>query len=422
MRIIVVDDDKIIRMGLIKILNKLFENHEIVGDFQNGLLAFEYLKENDGQVDLVITDIKMPIMTGIQFVEKANKELKHPPIFLVLSGYDEFTYVRDTMKYGAFNYLLKPIKKDELKKVVEEVEIKIEKLKKKDKIMTKSIEVIKKDFFKHLLFSNSDINIRTDKSLLENIQLDEGYYYQMVVLPINKEEKEFNNKLLNSYFKEVSNNNKIEYIYFLYNDNVYIVFYFNGNEISNISDVTNLIDEKSNVFIENGISVFILECTNKIWEVREHSKLVRKVKEKMLYNKNSKKYYVDDLNELSDILEDDKNLYSATSIKLAIQFITKNFNNNITLKDVADEVFLSQNYLSELFKKETGEGFYEFLSNYRVKRAKELLVTTNLKIYEVAESVGYNDSITFGRAFKKITGTTPNNFRNNKAREKSIAR
>ena len=244
----------------------------------------------------------------------------------------------------------------------------------------------------------------------------------MVVLPINKEEKEFNNKLLNSYFKEVSNNNKIEYIYFLYNDNVYIVFYFNGNEISNISDVTNLIDEKSNVFIENGISVFILECTNKIWEVREHSKLVRKVKEKMLYNKNSKKYYVDDLNELSDILEDDKNLYSATSIKLAIQFITKNFNNNITLKDVADEVFLSQNYLSELFKKETGEGFYEFLSNYRVKRAKELLVTTNLKIYEVAESVGYNDSITFGRAFKKITGTTPNNFRNNKAREKSIAR
>lgn len=416
MRIIVVDDDKIIRMGLVKILNKLFENHEIIGDFQNGLLAFEYLKENDGQVDLVITDIKMPIMTGIEFVEKANKELKHPPIFIVLSGYDEFTYVRDTMKYGAFNYLLKPIKKDELKKVVEEVEIKIKELKKKDKIMTKSIEVIKKDFFKHLLFSNSDINIKTDKSLLENIQLNEDYYYQMIVLPINKEEKEFNNKVLNRYFKEVTSNNKIEYIYFLYNDNVYIIFYFNLNEISNISDVTNQIDERSNMFIENGMNVFILECTNKVWEIREQSKLARKVKEKMLYNKNAKKYYIDDLNELSDILEDDKNLYSVTSIKLAIQFITKNFDKNITLKDVADEVFLSQNYLSELFKKETGEGFYEFLSNYRIKRAKELLVTTNLKIYEVAENVGYNDSITFGRAFKKITGMTPNSFRNNKVR------
>lgn len=70
--------------------------------------------------------------------------------------------------------------------------------------------------------------------------------------------------------------------------------------------------------------------------------------------------------------------------------------------------------MSELFKKEIGEGFYEFLSNYRIKKAKEILVTTNLKVYEIAKMVGYNDSISFGRAFKKITGTTPNNFRNNK--------
>lgn len=116
MRVIVVDDDKIIRMGLIKILNKLFEDIEVVSDFQNGLFAFDYLKNNSNKVDLVITDIKMPIMTGVELIEKANKELKNPPIFIVLSGYDEFTYVRDVMKNGAFNYLLKPIKKDELKK------------------------------------------------------------------------------------------------------------------------------------------------------------------------------------------------------------------------------------------------------------------------------------------------------------------
>ena len=170
MRIIVVDDDKIIRMGLIKILNKLFQDHEVVGDFQNGALALDYLKKNEGQVDLVITDIKMPVMTGIELVKSSINELKSPPIFLVLSGYDEFTYVRDTMKYGAFNYLLKPIKKDELKRVIEEVEIKLQELKKKDKIMNKSVELIKKDFFKHLLFSTSEVNLKTDKALLENIQ------------------------------------------------------------------------------------------------------------------------------------------------------------------------------------------------------------------------------------------------------------
>lgn len=417
MKIIVVDDDKIIRMGLIKILNKLFENHEVIGDFQNGALALQYLKENEGQVDLVITDIKMPVMTGIEFVEKSINELKSPPIFLVLSGYDEFTYVRDTMKYGAFNYLLKPIKKDELKKVIEDVEVKLNELKKKDKIINKSIELIKKDFFKHLLFSNSDINIKTDKVLLDNIQLDENYKYKLIVLPVNKEEKEVNNKILGEFIKSISKiDNSIEYLYFYYNDNVYILFYFNIKDINDTNIIDCEINSQADMFIENEMSVFVLNCTEKIWELREYSQLVRKVKENMLNSKKAKKYFVEDLNELSEILDDDKNVYSATSIKLAIQFITNNFNKNITLKDVADEVFLSQNYLSELFKKETGEGFYEFLSNYRIKRAKEILITTNLKIYEVAESVGYNDSITFGRAFKKITGTTPNNFRNSKVR------
>ena len=417
MRIIVVDDDKIIRMGLIKILNKLFEDHDVVGDFQNGALALDYLKENEGQVDLVITDIKMPVMTGIELVKSSINELKSPPLFLVLSGYDEFTYVRDTMKYGAFNYLLKPIKKDELKRVIEEVEIKLQELKKKDKIINKSIELIKKDFFKHLLFSNSETNLKIDKSLLENIQLDEDYYYKMIVVPINKDDKQLGTKLLREYIKEITNfNDKIEHLHFYFDDNVYIVFCFNINEIDAINSITKEIDEATDIFIKSNMSVFILKCTEKVWELREYSKIVKKVKENMMYAKKIKKYYIEDLNELSEILEDDKNEYSATSIKLAIKFITNNFNKNITLKDVADEVFLSQNYLSELFKKETGEGFYEFLSNYRIKRAKEMLITTNLKIYEVAESVGYNDSITFGRAFKKITGTTPNSFRNNKVK------
>ncbi|WP_195988661.1 helix-turn-helix domain-containing protein [Clostridium sp. D53t1_180928_C8] len=415
MRIIVVDDDKIIRMGLIKILNKLFDNHEVVGDFQNGALALEYLKENEGEIDLVITDIKMPVMTGIELVKSAINELRLPPIFLVLSGYDEFTYVRDTMRYGAFNYLLKPIKKDELKKVIEDVEIKLQELKKKDNIMNKSIELIKKDFFKHLLFSNTDINLKTDKSLLDNIQLDENYYYKMIILPMNKEDKEIGSKLLSEYIKEVIKfNEKIEYLYFYFGDNVYIIFYFNINEIQSIELLVNEIDSKTDIFIENDMSIFILKSTEKVWELREYVKIVKRVKENMIYTKKIKKYFIEDLNELSEILSDDKAVYSATSIKLAIQFITNNFDKNITLKDVADEVFLSQNYLSELFKKETGEGFYEFLSNYRIKRAKEMLITTNLKIYEIAESVGYNDSITFGRAFKKITGTTPNSFRNNK--------
>ncbi|ETJ35181.1 Two-component response regulator, partial [human gut metagenome] len=77
----------------------------------------------------VITDIKMPVMTGIELIENSIKELDKSPLFLVLSGYDEFNYVRDTMKMGAFNYLLKPIKRDELKKILKEVDERINEIK-----------------------------------------------------------------------------------------------------------------------------------------------------------------------------------------------------------------------------------------------------------------------------------------------------
>ena len=139
-------------------------------------------------------------------------------------------------------------------------------------------------------------------------------------------------------------------------------------------------------------------------------------KNELAHNRFCYPYYIDDFG-FYGIIYDDNEKTNVTAIKLAKQYIINNFNKNITLKEVADEVFLRQNYLSELFKKEMGEGFYDFLSRYRIQVAKDLLLTTNLRVYEIAENVGYNDSITFGRAFKKITGATPNSFRNNRVSE-----
>jgi len=410
MKIVVVDDDKIIRMGLSTILKRLFNQHEVICDFPNGALVLEYLKKNEGKVDLVITDIKMPVMSGIELIENAEKELNRPPIFIVLSGYDEFNYVRDSMKAGAFNYLLKPIKKDELSRVIGEVEIKIENNKKESKLILKSIEVLKKDFFKQILFSNNNINYKQDKLLLNNIQLDEGYIYKMIVIQKNE-----NNIIIKDFIKNILNKyNWMEYSYFYYDEYIYLIFYFNQTQLSNINMVIENIENETDVFINDDRNVYILEQTDKVWQLREYSKLVKKVKENLYYDNISKKYFLNQSNKLSEILENNNNNSNITVINLAKKYIINNFNKNITLKDVADEVFLSQNYLSELFKKEIGEGFYDFLSNYRIKKAKEILLTTNLKVYEIAKNVGYNDVITFGRTFKKITGTTPNNFRNSK--------
>lgn len=411
MRILVVDDDNIIRKGLIKVIERLSDDNKIVDSFQNGALAFEYLKENEGTVDLVITDIKMPIMTGIELIEKAIVELKNPPLFVVLSGYDEFSYVRDTMKFGAFNYLLKPIKKDELNGIIEEAKDKLIAIKNKEEILNKSVEVLKKDLFKNILFSNKDIENRNVTPLLEDMQLDENYIYKLIV--IDKSNK-INSNLISVFLKTLSDiYSEIENSIFYYKDSIYLVFYINIKECINTNEIIKNIVESTDIFVENNMNVYILETIDEVWKLRRQASLVKKVKENILKDIKPSKYLLDNEEKISEVFIENSDSNNITVIKLAKEYIINNFNKNITLKDVADEVFLSQNYLSELFKKEIGEGFYDFLSKYRIKKAKEILITTNLRVYEIAQKVGYNDSITFGRVFKKITGVTPNNFRNN---------
>lgn len=410
MKILVVDDDKIIRMGLRALINRLFDNHEVISDFKNGLMALDYLKENN--VDIVITDIKMPIMTGDELIKEAIRVLEKPPIFIVLSGYDEFTYVRDTMKYGAFNYLLKPINEEQLVKLFQEVEIKIKDNRKRYNIISKSIDVLRKDFFKHVLFYNLNLDYKTDKSLLENIQINEDYIYKLIII---QREKGNEKELLNKFIQTMKNSfNNLQHVFFYLEDNIYIVFYFDGSEENYIHKLSNEIINLTTEFIKNDRNVYILESTDKIHHLREQSKNFRKIKGRLTSENKIKQFILNISNETIVENKDEEEKTNLVAVKLAKEYIISNFSNNITLKEVADKVFLSQNYLSELFKKEMGEGFYEFLSRYRINVAKDLLVSTNLRIYEISERVGYNDPVTFGRAFKKVTGFTPVSFRNNK--------
>lgn len=410
MKILVVDDDRIIRMGLKALIKRLFSEHEVVSDFQNGLLAFEYLKEN--QVDIVITDIKMPVMMGNELIEKVMRTLDKPPLFIVLSGYDEFSYVRDTMKAGAFNYLLKPINDEDLTKVINEAESKVEENKNTSVILNKSIEVLKRDFFKQILFSNVNINSNIDKKLLDNIQINENYFYKMIIIQRDKKE---DINLINKFIKSIIEKyDDLEHISFNYESNTYILFFFDNTIRLDSDKIYSDIITLSNNFIENNKNVYIMQETDKVWELREQVKNFKKIKSSLHGEIRAKQYFLKNSGNGSSNDDEKLERSNLVAVKLAKQYIMENYNKNITLKDVADNVFLSQNYLSELFKREVGEGFYEFLSMYRISVAKNLLVTTNLRIYEIAESIGYNDPVTFGRAFKKLTGYTPNGYRNNR--------
>lgn len=98
-------------------------------------------------------------------------------------------------------------------------------------------------------------------------------------------------------------------------------------------------------------------------------------------------------------------------IARAIHYIQEHYQEDLGIKEVADFLHLSEGYLSKLFKNETGYTFVDYLTNYRMKKACKLLTAPTVKIYEIAEQVGYKDQRYFSLLFKKVTGLTPKEFK-----------
>lgn len=96
----------------------------------------------------------------------------------------------------------------------------------------------------------------------------------------------------------------------------------------------------------------------------------------------------------------------------ACWILRERFRENLTLKSVADELFISDSYLGKLFKSRTDFTFLEMLTFYRMKKAVELLQNTDMKVYEISYAIGYSDSRYFSRLFRKITGLKPMELKN----------
>lgn len=99
-------------------------------------------------------------------------------------------------------------------------------------------------------------------------------------------------------------------------------------------------------------------------------------------------------------------------VQKAIQYVEVHYGGRITLKDMSEELHLSPNYLCELFKRHTGKNLMEYVTEYRMKKAKTYLGNVEYKVSDVAEMVGYKEAKYFSSTFKKTYGMTPLEYRN----------
>ena len=101
-----------------------------------------------------------------------------------------------------------------------------------------------------------------------------------------------------------------------------------------------------------------------------------------------------------------------TALTAIKNFIASHYqNDDLSIKDSSDHVFLSTSYICTLFKNETGQTLNQYITKYRVERAKKLLADPLTKISDISSKVGYSDGNYFGKTFKKIVGLSPTEYR-----------
>lgn len=120
LNIILVDDEPIILQGLTKLITELGEQFHVMDCYRNGQEALASMKFE--QIDVVITDIKMPLMDGLELIKEVLL-VKPDMSCILLSGFADFEYARTAMRYGAAEYLIKPVDPVELQSTLDQIEL-----------------------------------------------------------------------------------------------------------------------------------------------------------------------------------------------------------------------------------------------------------------------------------------------------------
>lgn len=119
LKVMLVDDEPFILQGLAVLIDWEAEGYEIVKLAANGVEALTYLKEN--KVDLIITDIRMPQMNGFELLEAIRQQNLSEAYVIVLSGYNDFRYVQTALRYSCMDFILKPVKQEDLQEALHRV-------------------------------------------------------------------------------------------------------------------------------------------------------------------------------------------------------------------------------------------------------------------------------------------------------------
>jgi two-component system, response regulator YesN len=376
-KVLLVDDEPFVTKALKVLIDWEELGYSICGEASHGEEAVEIIKEL--KPDVVITDIRMPRMDGLELIRYCSEVLKANSEFIVLSGYNDFKYAQQAIKYRVKEYLLKPIDEDEL--VDRLKELSKEFLKKKESL-EESYKKAKLNMTYNFYRNSGCLLLQEDITKLSfNYSFEKILSIRYIIEAIDKGEK----SNIESIVKEV-----------------FSQFYKSLSTVEAIKMYLNsLIVELMKLINEVGGEV---DCF-----MQEYSSFVSRIED--LNFEETKKSTLNLCIKCISYIKSLKDNSSRGVINEVEKYIKKHYMEDINLKLISEKFYMNPVYLGQQFKKYFGKHFNDYINEMRIEEAKKLLTRTNKKIYEISEAVGYKNRDYFVGRFQKSTNMTPTEYK-----------
>lgn len=378
-KVLIVDDEQLTLDGLERILSKV-SGLKVVEKLQNGLQAKRYLEEHS--VDIVFTDIRMPVMDGLELAKWLHIFRPECSVILI-SAYKDFGYAQQAMSLGVKYYLTKPFRYPEVKKVVDQ------------------------------MFEDS---IRREKAMLwnqdVNREMQELEMYHALLQRSNPIEKSLKKTL---YYAEYI-------VRFPRND--FDRFYRNGDllrvGLSNIFRwcapmAIPVLKEQQNGNLQYVLLAEAVDQLPTTESLQEHVKALMEadVDISLIRCVDAKDVIA---NDSLDVAQND---VADEIIKKAKNYITQNLSLDISRLDVANAVHLEPSYFSKYFKKKVGMTFQDYLLQERIHKVMDLL-EKDYKVQDAMKEAGFHNRNYFNQVFKKYTGGSPSEYKRESYKEEEV--
>jgi len=343
LHVLIVDDEKMVREGIVATLPWEELHLKVVGTAANGRDALSLIRNLKPHI--VLTDIRMPFLDGLGLMEAIQQEA--PQIkTIILSAYDEFEYARKALKLGAVDYLIKPIQAEELVAVLRRV-----------------VELFQEDVKREVFFGDIRRKVREDFPIFLRLLKEEG---------------------IGDLVKTIEK-----------------LFPFPESEAWKAGrDILTILIQELHIHAVIS-SAFMEELLS---DVRTASEL--------LHSHTDLEVFVQVFAEkLQGYVGQTNRPTVPVIIQKVLAYVQERYAEPISVQGIAKRFGLNPDYFSHLFKLSMGVNFIEYLNRYRIDRAEELIVKESLKIYEVAERVGFPDYKYFSRLFHQWKGYRPTDIR-----------